>query len=439
MAESEPKKSGDIEDVKKAVKPRDDFTQTTIDTLAKRAGYRCSVPGCHRLTVGPAAEADKAFNQGTAAHIISASPDSGPRADPSATREMRKSIDNGIWCCGTHGRLIDSDETRYSVELLRQWKKDHEDAIALEASGCAVGRGFIISITLANLGRFTEPQTLRFGSKTLLLGNNDTGKDLIGDMVASLSHFENLTACQHERWNEGRSSLSIEVFSGTKMTWQISISDEIICNADGNPVPTLYSGFKVFHLGELFRPTKMSRSEFGTGDLDNKEEDAAWEKVSNATFLEDLERLTQLPRDGLLTALKVMTLTPGRFFADLKLEGEELLWRVNDAKHFFDFGRLGGAEQQFVVLDLFLRLAEFSARFTPTILILNQAAFPSLDRENLPKLLKKLSELDLQCQLIVPLHIWPKDLSPEGWSIWHLHEQSNRDPVTIRPWRKEED
>jgi len=428
-----------VNNEKKSAKPRDEFSQTTIDILAKRAGYRCSVPGCHRLTIGPAAEADKAFNQGTAAHIISASPDSGPRADPHATREIRKSINNGIWCCGTHGRLIDSDESRYSVELLRQWKKDHEDAIALEAAGCPVGRGVITSLTIENLGRFIEPQTVRFGPKTLLLGGNATGKCLICDMVASLSRIENITTWHQGRRNKGRSRVSIEAFSNTQMKWDIFINEDIICNVDGNPVPTVYSGFQVFHLSKHFLRTGLSRSDFQTGDPDNKEENAAWEKVVNAMLLDDLARLTQLPREGLLTALKIMSLTPGSFFADVKVEGEKLFWRVNGSEHFWLYNQLSGAEQQFAILDIFLRLAEFSARFAPTIIILNQHAFPSMDERNLPQLLKKLSKFDLKSQLIVPLYFWPDTLLHEDWRIWLLHQDSNRSPVTIQPWRKEDE
>lgn len=47
----------------------------------------------------------------------------GPRYDPSLTPEQRSSIDNGIWMCRSHGALIDSDYTIYSVEQLKNWKQ----------------------------------------------------------------------------------------------------------------------------------------------------------------------------------------------------------------------------------------------------------------------------------------------------------------------------
>jgi hypothetical protein len=32
---------------------RDNFGAKVLTTLGRRAGYLCSFPGCHRLTVGP--------------------------------------------------------------------------------------------------------------------------------------------------------------------------------------------------------------------------------------------------------------------------------------------------------------------------------------------------------------------------------------------------
>jgi hypothetical protein len=34
---------------------RDDFSRSTIERLAKRAGNRCSFPGCNAITIGPSA------------------------------------------------------------------------------------------------------------------------------------------------------------------------------------------------------------------------------------------------------------------------------------------------------------------------------------------------------------------------------------------------
>ncbi|MFK0093944.1 hypothetical protein [Pseudomonas sp. NPDC090592] len=104
---------------------RDDFSEDTKRRLAARAGNVCSMPGCGLATSGPSEESSSASaNTGTAAHICSASSGRGARRyDPEQTSEQRSSIENGIWCCATHGRLIDCDEVKYTVEQLKIWKR----------------------------------------------------------------------------------------------------------------------------------------------------------------------------------------------------------------------------------------------------------------------------------------------------------------------------
>ena len=107
---------------------RDEFSAPTKRALAARAGHVCSFKGCPRHTSGPSAEAgDASVNLGEACHIRAASPGVGARRyDPTMTHEERRSIDNGIWMCRTHAKLIDSDEATYTVERLHQWKREAE-------------------------------------------------------------------------------------------------------------------------------------------------------------------------------------------------------------------------------------------------------------------------------------------------------------------------
>jgi hypothetical protein len=104
---------------------RDEFPARVIDVLAKRVGYHCSSPDCGRPTVGPHSEPGTFVKVGVAAHITAASV-GGPRYDPSLTTEQRTDISNGIWLCCDCGKLIDSDEAKYTPDLLRKWKADKE-------------------------------------------------------------------------------------------------------------------------------------------------------------------------------------------------------------------------------------------------------------------------------------------------------------------------
>jgi len=113
---------------------RDDFSAGVIGILAKRAGMLCSNPSCRQPTSGPAQHPGKAANIGVAAHITAASP-GGPRYDQSMPSGARSSIENGIWLCQTCAKLVDSDEGRYTLALLRQWKVgvEAEATAALES------------------------------------------------------------------------------------------------------------------------------------------------------------------------------------------------------------------------------------------------------------------------------------------------------------------
>ena len=101
---------------------RDDFTQKTKEVIAHRVGYRCSMPDCGIPTRGAASDYEGTINVGFAAHITAASPD-GPRYDPNLTSDQRKHHSNGIWLCGTHAKLVDSDEAHFTVKELVSWKR----------------------------------------------------------------------------------------------------------------------------------------------------------------------------------------------------------------------------------------------------------------------------------------------------------------------------
>jgi hypothetical protein len=105
--------------------PRDDFSAAVKRKVAARVGYRCSNPGCCKQTSGPHVDPNKAVNIGVAAHITAAAP-GGPRYDPSLSPEERSSIENAIWLCQSCSKLIDADEQRYTIQLLREWKDGAE-------------------------------------------------------------------------------------------------------------------------------------------------------------------------------------------------------------------------------------------------------------------------------------------------------------------------
>ncbi|MEL6912042.1 MAG: SAVED domain-containing protein [Cyanobacteria bacterium J06598_4] len=94
----------------------------------KSAG-RCQFRGCNE----PLYRDDKTYaqmNRAYIAHIVAHSPD-GPRGDEKLSPQLDKEFSNLMLLCDAHHRLIDdpSNEDTYSVELLKTYKKEHEDRI----------------------------------------------------------------------------------------------------------------------------------------------------------------------------------------------------------------------------------------------------------------------------------------------------------------------
>ena len=103
---------------------RDEFSSKIKILAAQRTGYRCSI--CSISTIGPSHESAFATTSiGEAAHICAAAP-KGKRYDPSMTPEERSSIDNCIWLCKIHARIIDRDDITYTVERLKGIKQKAE-------------------------------------------------------------------------------------------------------------------------------------------------------------------------------------------------------------------------------------------------------------------------------------------------------------------------
>jgi hypothetical protein len=106
---------------------RDDFSLPTKDMLGKRVALKCSNPKCGRETSGPQVDARKVINIGVAAHISGAAL-GGPRYDASLAPEDRSDMANGIWLCQNCAKLVDNDTERYTVAVLKAWKKAAEQA-----------------------------------------------------------------------------------------------------------------------------------------------------------------------------------------------------------------------------------------------------------------------------------------------------------------------
>lgn len=87
------------------------------------SGMVCAYPGCNELLVHVAGL--KHTTTGEIAHIHGHAPGSA-RYKAELLPEQVDTYENCILLCRKHHRIVDGDEARYPVELLRLWKEDHE-------------------------------------------------------------------------------------------------------------------------------------------------------------------------------------------------------------------------------------------------------------------------------------------------------------------------
>jgi AAA domain len=185
---------------------RDNFSPGTIDLLAKRAGYMCAFPGCRRLTVGPSEDrATETTMVGVAAHITAASK-RGPRYDPSLSSAERSSERNGVWMCQTHGKLIDDNPSKHSVEEISRWKKQHEEWVFARVSNAEnLLTDGISAVRLKEVGPFGDRVTVKLGRHNVVYGPNNAGKSTLCEAIAAFSGRANYNRFAH-RWDFCRGS-----------------------------------------------------------------------------------------------------------------------------------------------------------------------------------------------------------------------------------------
>ncbi len=102
------------------------YKPSTVRRLDTLSGNQCSNPNCTRKLI--ARDGETIISK--ICHIEAASPD-GPRYNPHMTDDERRHYENLILLCDECHSIIDNKEKedQYPVELLKKWKRNHENFI----------------------------------------------------------------------------------------------------------------------------------------------------------------------------------------------------------------------------------------------------------------------------------------------------------------------
>ncbi len=131
------------------------YPRSDVKLLFGRAALRCAFPTCRREVASPDEDTPKT-QIGKIAHIIGHS-DDGPRGDSSFPREKLDTYHNWILLCPTCHDTADVEPEKYTVELLRNAKAEHESwvraSLAIEIPNIGFAELEIVTKSIATSSR----------------------------------------------------------------------------------------------------------------------------------------------------------------------------------------------------------------------------------------------------------------------------------------------
>lgn len=109
--------------------------------VIQQSGNRCAIPTCRKELLKEGTKTDDPANIGKLAHIKGEKPGRA-RYDPNMTDEERNHHTNLLYVCGNCHDMIDKQEKKYTVEVLHDIKRKHEEWVQKSLEEVILDIGF---------------------------------------------------------------------------------------------------------------------------------------------------------------------------------------------------------------------------------------------------------------------------------------------------------
>ncbi len=327
--------------------------------------------------------------------------------------------------CQTHGKAVDDNASKCTIEELRRWKAQHEQWIFERVmNGAEKLHHGTARLKLRGIGVFQEEQELLLGRHNVLFGANEAGKTTLCEALASFA------GGQH--WHRFNDRFSFSDSSGAYI--------EAVHIGDGGRFAVRLSPQVIARGGR--RHSKPQRPHVHIEV--NGSTAADWPRsLFRVLSFDDQLRHTHRkdPKDTFAKAL--------RYLADAIGTDESLVWDslreelfastsfgyrfrrvgwrkaevlVPDGRTFFlPHTSLSFSEQQVAFLDIALRLASFRPRGEAILYVFDTSFFQRLDNKSKVHLFRKITSLDdglsqtLFCVNDAEDAEILKDVQPDNW------------------------
>lgn len=386
------------------MRKRQNFLLKTKRILAQRAAYRCSFPECDALTVGPGTAPDERLLLGDAAHIYSAS-SNGPRGQGNLSVDQLQAPQNGIWLCTPHHRIVDPQSGRdFPPSILLSYKHLHESKIAREIGQPVCPFGWVEEIEILDSPIVQTPLKIRFGKATIFIGENGSGKTTVSRYLEGASLPEamsewlqpSLATQQHAYKLVYRrpEPHSLEVcLEGGRITYRL----------DGLEVP-----FNPLPIGIVRLPQAALK---GMGP-----------------FVRDLANVFDLRPTLMRQTLNSLSIELPTLIQKVRVADDDHIEVSKDGVKFRAFETLSGGEQKMFLLECGIALAQFSAGYHTTLLILDDGLH-GLDQRHRGRYLNRLNAPgNLFQTVLIDVGIMP-DIA---WGGWQYVDFESKDELLVR-------
>ncbi|MBU1368945.1 MAG: hypothetical protein KKC86_05525, partial [Bacteroidetes bacterium] len=155
---------------------------STVKRLFALSGNQCAFENCSNPLI------DNSTILSEICHIEAAE-EGAPRYNIDSNDEERRSFGNLILMCPNCHKKIDSDEIKYSVDLLKSWKTSHEDKYG--------NKNIQVSdnIVKKSIRRFMEQKNINTGIGGQI--NNQATTQKIETQIGTQNNFYNQNQSKH--------------------------------------------------------------------------------------------------------------------------------------------------------------------------------------------------------------------------------------------------
>jgi hypothetical protein len=345
---------------------------------------------------------------GVACHIYSAAAD-GPRGRGGKDANFLSSEANGIWCCQYHASLIDkANGNDYSAHDLFAWKALAEARVLKQMNDRPSPLGWVDSIEFLEFPRPGMLPKIELSRHTLLGGKNASGKTILMEAVASVSHAKYASRFTNRKYKNSNEEVEPDA-TKIKVVYSTvdSLSKEIELKVLGMEMTRLDGGMPC-----LLPPGDIEVIYCSRTDIRRPE------------FEDDIDymmRVLNVDRSALLALAKigVSVVMPGEIdfrqaeeYNDEeesiqpknKVNGEpfyEMRFKMRSRDSCTSFNNLSGTEQDWLILALLILKAREVCKQRLTLLVIEDLVL-SLDAANFENLLRCLAAENFQALVLLP-------------------------------------